>query len=111
MTKLIYENYMVWNPPKWKTCVDRNTEDNKLVYEKLCLENNNGKIALGRTIDNKSIIHGQTRNLCWKTSQSSAYYQELCLSWNKAKEGYFTLEGKISIQIFPFNLDVFLQEN
>ena len=74
VTKWIYENYMVWNPPKWKTCVDRNTEDNKL------LENNNCKIALGRTIDNKSIIHGQTRNLCWKTSQSSAYYQELCLS-------------------------------
>lgn len=107
VTKWIYENYMVWNPLKWKTCVDRNTEDNKLVYEKLCLENNNCKIALGRTIDNKSIIHGQTRSLCWNTSQSSAYYQELCLSWNKAKEGYFTLEGKISIQIFPFNLDIF----
>ena len=52
------------NPKNRKNCVDKNTEDNKFVFEKLCLKNNNNKIALDRTIDDILILQGQTKYLC-----------------------------------------------
>ena len=51
-------------------CIGRNTENDKVEFDKLLLENSKEEVVLGVTIDNKLPFNSNIKNICRKAGQS-----------------------------------------
>ena len=51
-------------------CIGRNTENDKVEFDKLLLENSKEEVVLGVTIDNKLPFNSHIKNICRKAGQN-----------------------------------------
>ena len=82
VTEWFYDNYMVLNPRKCHyMCLEKNSNNDKFVFDNLGLENRNEEVILGTAIDNKLTFDSHMKNICRKADQNFVHYREYLIIW------------------------------
>ena len=92
-------------------CIGTNTENDKSAFDNLFFENSEEEVLLGIADDNKLTFNSHIKNICFKKGQKLGELLRITNYLNSSQKSYIWCDYKISVQLFPFNLDVLLKKS